>query len=279
MNDTATISPPEHRIQTSWRDAVLLHFRRRRWRGFYPLFRFLRPQGEIFLRTLYGATFQLRPEEYIDGAVLDEGFYESEILAALQPWLQPGQVFWDIGANIGLNCISAAVLAPGLVVHAFEPSPATVARLRTNIALNAVPVSVWPFALSDTDGEAPFFMDTTFNSGRSSLLATATEANPAVIPMRLARADTLVARGELPAPNLVKLDVEGAESSVLAGFGALLGATSLRAVVFETDSALLDDPQKCPAARQLLAAGFKLRALTRRENTGHPLGKFLAYRS
>jgi len=80
-------------------------------------------------RSLHGLIFELQPHEYIDAIVLREGYYEPEVIDALRPFLRPGAVFWDVGANIGLHTVTAACLAPGSQVVAFEPNPAVFARL------------------------------------------------------------------------------------------------------------------------------------------------------
>lgn len=287
MNATSPVpalfAPPSRSAASAayvvnWRDRLLTRYFRNHWRGFFPLLRLLRPQGEITVRSRYGAIFPLRTGEYIEGTVLGLGYYESEVFEALRRWFTPNAVFWDIGANIGLHAISAAKLFPRLEVHAFEPNPDTFARLQRHIAGNAVAVRAWSLALGEADGAGTLHVPTEENSGRSTLVANAETTDWPAAQVRIARADTLVARGELSAPTVVKLDVEGCEPSVLAGFGSLLRAETLRAVVFESAADLLAAPRDCPCARALLDAGFELRALHREENTAHLLGNFLAAR-
>jgi hypothetical protein len=99
-----------------------------------------------------------------------------------------------------------------------------------------------------------------------------------VIPAECARGDALVAAGKFPAPTVIKLDVEGGEADVLLGLGTLLTAPALRAVVFEGAGNLDDRSLDDPVAGQLLRAGFRLRSLTRREDTAHPLENYAAER-
>jgi FkbM family methyltransferase len=254
----------------------LRHFHARNWRGFFPLLRTLRSDGLVRARLRYGAVFSLSPLEYIDSLALREGFYESEVFSALQPFFAPGRVFWDIGANIGLHAVSAATVCPGLVVCAFEPNPQTLVRLRANIALNAASVTVWPGALGAIDGDAHLSL-TTHNNGMSTIVDRPAATGSAAVS--LARAETLVAQGRLPAPDIVKLDVEGYEAHVLDGFGALLQRPALRAVVFESAAESAADFARCPTASRLLAAGFTIAPLSRRETTAHLLGNFIATRA
>lgn len=254
-------------------DRLLACYFRRGWRGFHALMRACR-RRTLRQPCRYGPVFDLRPTEYIDGVVLREGYYESEVFEALRPWLKPGAVFWDIGANFGLHAVTAAA-HPGLHVCAFEPDPASARRLAAHAALNHASVQIHVGALGEHSGLAPLYVNTTGNPGMSTL------TNPAIGPaitVATERADRLIGDQSLPSPTVVKLDVEGAEASVLRGFGDHLAVSSLRAVIFETDARVDTDPRRCPATTLLLDAGFRLRLLPRQESTSHLLANFAAER-
>ncbi len=258
-------------------DRFLAGYARRRWRGFITLRRFLgRPSIEV--RTTKGSVFSLQPEDYIDRIVLEDGYYEPEVLAALEPHFSPGVVLWDIGANFGLHSVTAAVIAPGVRVHCFEPNPPMFARLEAHTRRNGTDVHCWPVALGGQDGVATLHINNCGNPGMTTLTPWAGATYDARVQVTLARAETLIARGDLPAPNLIKLDVEGNEAAVLTGFGERLRDPELRAVVFETRADLLADPVQCPAAQQLQAAGFRFRPLARVAGSTHALANFIASR-
>jgi len=89
-------SPP------SWRDRLLLHYRRRGWRGFLRLYNFLKPavaRREIRTISKYGSEFFIEHQDAVDAHVINEGFYESEVLEAVRPSLGTDAVLWVIGAN------------------------------------------------------------------------------------------------------------------------------------------------------------------------------------
>ncbi len=258
-------------------DDLCAAYARTGWRGFLTLRRLL-GKDIIRTRTAYGAVFGLQPGDYIDGVVLREGFYESEVFEALRPGFAPGVVFWDIGANFGLQSVSAAMAEPALHVHCFEPSPAMLARLQAHAELNGARLRCWPVALGETDGPGTLHINASGNPGMTTLVPQVGARFDTTQPVIIARAETLIRTGVVPAPTLIKLDVEGGESAVLAGFGDLLHAPGLRAVVFETRVDLLTDPSRCPAARRLLSAGFVFTALGRREDSAHLLSNFLATR-
>jgi FkbM family methyltransferase len=85
---------------------------------------------------------------------------------------------------------------------------------------------VVPSAVGDDDGSCDFQVDTlTSNSGTLDAVTHGKPSQshdqyglpPATIQVKVCRLDTLVASGELPAPNVIKLDVEGAEAMALQG--------------------------------------------------------------
>lgn len=255
-------------------DRFLASYFRLNARGFHRVMRW-RGKTTIRHRTPYDSLFDLAPVDYIDAIALREGYYESEVIDALRPFLAAGTVFWDIGANIGLHAVTTAFLSPQTRVIAFEPNPAVARRLLAHASLNSTPVELQPLALSDRDGEALLQLGPPGNAGMSSLV----QGRGDVLTVRTARADTLIDAGTLPPPNVIKLDIEGAESLALRGFGRHLAAPALRAVVFESDTRVADTPHHCPAASLLVASRFQLHRLERRESTGHLLANFIAVRS
>ena len=69
----------------------------------------------------------------------------------IEEYLEPGEVLYDVGANVGAYSLIAAVGVPGSRVVAFEPGPANFAALCANLELNAVVerVIAVPLALGD----------------------------------------------------------------------------------------------------------------------------------
>lgn len=262
-------------------DRLLGHFYRRRWRGFHFLHRLRqRVSGRVALRGVsrYGSRFDLSPDDYISGEVLRRGYYESEVMEALRSYLGPGAVFWDVGANLGLHAVTAKTLAPETTVVAFEPNRLLAEKIRHNASLNCISVTVLPVALGARSGEATLHLVTSGNSGMSTLHPAHGAGYDTRVKVPVHRGEDLIARGELPHPTVMKIDVEGAEADVLAGLGAWLWATTLRAVVFESEPGLVNSHPTGGLARTLHAAGFALRALHRNEPTAHGLDNYLAFR-
>ncbi len=146
------------------------------------------------------------------------GLYELRKTAEIRRRLGPGSVFVDIGSSEGdFALIAARLVGPTGRVHAFEPDPGNVETIRDNVAANRFDnVTVYPVALSDSDGEATLYRSSV--SGWHSLLAGLEHRDRAAITVPVARLD----RYDLDRIDVMKIDVEGAEVAVLDGARASL---------------------------------------------------------
>jgi FkbM family methyltransferase len=164
---------------------------------------------------------------------------EPETLAWIRGDLRDGDVFFDVGANVGLYSIFAAKLRPACLVYAFEPESHNFSSLCRNLLLNGL-TNVIPcsFPLSDREGFELFHVyDLRPGSALHSLGAPSDlrSAAPAVVRQGMVGVtlDALVGRHGLPAPALLKLDVDGIEEKILQGATALLQSGKLRSLLVE----------------------------------------------
>jgi FkbM family methyltransferase len=143
------------------------------------------------------------------------GTYETETQEVLVEHVRRGDVVFDIGANAGyFTLLASRLVGPEGRVVAFEPLPRALELLRRHVELNAVEnVQVVDAAVSSRDGEA-LFRDDSLTMGRLT--------DDGDIRVRLVALDGLCAAGELPVPDVLKIDVEGAELDVLEGARTLL---------------------------------------------------------
>jgi FkbM family methyltransferase len=162
--------------------------------------------------------------------------------AMLRQLVRPGDVVYDIGANLGLYTrYLASVLAAGEVV-AFEPASYNLAALAHNLALGGVAerVQVLAVALADRDEIAAFQIDDMQSSSGTLDRVTGGEPAEGRRLLRLAprteqvvvrRLDTVMEEEGLEPPQVVKVDVEGAEAMVLRGAAGLLREESPRLLI------------------------------------------------
>ena len=156
--------------------------------------------------------------------------------AAKEPWtvawiersLRPADVFWDIGANVGgYSLIAASLGRDSARVVAVEPAPANYAALCDNVALNELEASITPLPLLLAERTGL----TTLGTGEAG--AAEHELGGEGIRALTYRLDDLVETHGLPAPTLMKIDVDGAEESVLSGAPETLARAELRSVLVE----------------------------------------------
>ncbi len=179
------------------------------------------------LRFAVGSTFEITE---IDGV-----FEENEFIARILDSLRPEDVFYDVGANIGIVSLAAAkrTAGRGVRIHAFEPEPHNLARLRQNIALNALDsICVEPFALGRGPGQAELFLADGEFGGGSHALARQQGMNGRSVKIQIDSASNCV-RGPQDSPTVMKIDVEGAEMEVLLGAEPIINTRGIRELFIE----------------------------------------------
>lgn len=156
---------------------------------------------------------------------------EAPIIEDLLSRVRPDDVFFDIGANVGVyTCFLAAVLSPERV-YAFEPHPANISGLESNLALNGLSAQVQQCALTTQNGEVELTVnDDEIGIGTHSTIAN---SNGETVSVPGRRGDTLVQKGDVRQPSVIKIDVEGAEYSVIRGLKETLSNERCRLVYCE----------------------------------------------
>jgi FkbM family methyltransferase len=148
------------------------------------------------------------------------GRWEPLITEYIRANLKPGDTFVDVGANIGYySLIAARIVASAGRVFAVEASPSIHGRLLRNIELNGLHnITAIHAAASEVSGELSIFSGPVSNLGHSTTVETLAEKEGLTLESKV-RADTLsalVGAENLRNARFVKIDVEGAEYSVLA---------------------------------------------------------------
>lgn len=145
------------------------------------------------------------------------GSYEREKQLVFSSMLRPGQVVFDIGANVGFySLLAARKVGPTGLVVAIEPLPENLAYLRQHISLNRCHIiQVEALAISDSPGVAVFATSQNRFMGH---LADQQEG----LKVQVSSLDELVSSGRLPAPDVIKVDVEGEEFKLLQGAASVV---------------------------------------------------------
>lgn len=166
-----------------------------------------------------GLWLELNPrtgQDYLRGRV------ECATQAAVAQRLRPGDVFYDLGANIGLfTLLAARCVGPAGKVFSFEPDPAVASRLRRNIARNGFSnVAVVEAGVWSSSGNFEFVPATPDSPDRG--VGTFMHAGNASggAPVPCVSLDDFIRTA--PLPDAIKCDVEGAELEVLRGAENLL---------------------------------------------------------
>ena len=180
----------------------------------------------------------------------------------IRQYVRPGEVFLDIGANIGLYSLVAAhaVGATGKV-YAVEPHSVNVISLMQNISLNGLSdrVRVLASALHDSTGVFDFNYYSLEPGSAMSQLGGRIDGyeqpfEPVMSELKLAvSVDDLIERYGVSAPHHIKIDVDGNERQVIAGMQRLLtGASRPRSVQVE-----INERQRDGLFAALAAASYK----------------------
>jgi FkbM family methyltransferase len=151
------------------------------------------------------------------------GTHDLEVQFVFGRLLRPGMTVFDVGANVGFTAVLAArQVSPGGRVVCFEPLPANAEQILHNAQLNALSgIEVRVEAVGAQDGEAEFTLSHSPTWGRLAGAGATPEAR-GVTRVSVRSLDSIRASEGLALPELIKMDVEGAEADVLAGAARLL---------------------------------------------------------
>jgi FkbM family methyltransferase len=189
---------------------------------------------------------------------------EPETVAWIERFVRPGDIVFDIGANVGAYSLVVDRATGGAcTVYAFEPSFSTFAQLSRNVALNGSSGRVLPVlvALSDVNGLVTFnYSSLDPGTARHALGESVDDQGrpftPALTqPVLSYRMDDFVAQFSGKPPNHIKLDVDGIELKVLNGGPRTLADPALRTVLVEVE---LNRPELDAIERLLTEHGFTL---------------------
>jgi FkbM family methyltransferase len=148
------------------------------------------------------------------------GRYEPALAMRMSEVIKPRMICYDCGANTGyFTLLMARLVGESGHVFAFEPVPANAANARKNMEINRLHnVTVIEMALANQNGRARFSTSSNFSMGHLG--------GGGDLEVDTARIDSL----GLPAPDVMKIDVEGAEALLIDGAESAIRAS--RPIIF-----------------------------------------------
>ncbi|MGA8365704.1 MAG: FkbM family methyltransferase [Candidatus Acidiferrales bacterium] len=195
---------------------------REKRRSFY--FRWLRifPNMPVPVRLPFGAWWLVRNDSI--GATLLNDEFENAERAFVGNFLRPGMTELDIGAHHGYySLLFSKKAGPEGKVVAFEPSPRERGRLALHLRINRCKnVAVETCALGEAEGTEQLYLADPSESGCNSLRKPAVSSRTELVSVRTKCLDRVLQERGIERVDFIKLDVEGAELSVLKGATELL---------------------------------------------------------
>ena len=193
------------------------------------LYWYLRFRGDFTVAIDELHSFRLKSDgSSIENSIFWAGITGEWEAASVNLWIKlakNAQVVFDVGANTGIYALIVKAFNPKAKVFAFEPINRIFDKLKYNSQLNNYDIVCLKQAVSNKDGNAPFYDIPEENSYSSSLSADFAgnkgyEVNSIVI--ETIRLDTLIKQKNLEKVDLIKIDVETYEPEVLEGLGEYL---------------------------------------------------------
>lgn len=136
-------------------------------------------------------------------------------------WLTPTSTFYDVGGNAGyFSFIASTVITEGRILS-FEPMAANIAIFKEHVRRNsgragAGRITLIPCAVADREKTVQFTNDPVLTGSNTYVESQFLKPTSGKIDVKCVSIDGLVAQGS-PPPDVIKIDVEGAEFDVLRG--------------------------------------------------------------
>ena len=190
--------------------------------------------GETLVRTEVGFLLCAASDHKLLSCLIESGELERGTRVLIQEYLRPGDVYVDVGANVGMHTLAAARAMKGQgKIIAFEPFEPTMRMLEKSIWMNdfSSMTEIHQAAVSNITGHQQLFIGAT--SGHNSLFALEHSPNNAQGPVEvpLVRLDGVITSGQRI--DMIKIDAEGAELEVVEGGRTLIADNPDIALIVE----------------------------------------------
>jgi FkbM family methyltransferase len=206
------------------------------FRGKVRLVGRLIPAHGMARAVVHASEFELKLDNYIDRMIF-LGCYEPLNTRRFKRILGPGMTAVDVGANIGYYSLLAANLVgkSGKVISV-EPFPENYRRLTEHVTRNGLAGIVFPqqYALGDSPGTGTLVMSTL--PGQASNGTLMESEGGVSTPVETRNLDSCIESWGVGYIDLLKIDVEGFESKVLAGARKTLAEKRVKNILLEFDN-------------------------------------------
>ena len=184
-------------------------------------------------RRINGVIFEYELTNYHGTAPMYYGSYALLVIEAMKRFLKPGDVFLDVGANIGyLSAMAAGLVGKSGQVHCFEPVPAYFYRLQRLAELNPE-YSIFSNARAAGDETGTCKIYVTREPGQNTMVPhfKSNEEITFSLEVPVVRLDSYIERHKLSSVKMIKIDAEGYEFPILKGLRRQFEQNSFRPAI------------------------------------------------
>jgi FkbM family methyltransferase len=174
-------------------------------------------------KTRVGTRLHVTTRDFVQRYIYIYGIWEPNLTHWLSRRLSPGDVFIDVGANVGyFTLLAARLVGPSGRVVAVEASPELFAELAANLSLNSCTnVRALNVAASDSSGRMALYRRSLGQLGETTTVRLNEDERPD-FEVEAQPLSDLLSEGEILQARAIKIDVEGAEYAVIQGLVGLL---------------------------------------------------------
>lgn len=205
-------------------------------------------------------------------SIILNGFYELELTKAIRKLAKTGGLLVDVGANYGyFSCLWAGENKNNRAI-AFEASPLNVSPLQNNISKNGFSgrINVEPVALGKEIGNAKF--DTSNVEGQTGWGSLVLEDSDGAIDVAINTLDNYADEYAIKEIDVLKIDVEGADTWVLKGASKLIREKRIKNIFYEANPVKMEEIEIDPdeAEAFLINNGYVVKELSNGEYYAYP---------
>jgi len=186
-----------------------------------------KPKGPTLVHTIYGFDIICMDpvnDKGVEKPLYLTGTYEAGTLSVMGKCLREGDIFIDVGANIGLMSIfSSRAIGNKGKVYSFEPVLETFTILKKNIEINKIKnIDAFNIGVSDSKGKSFIYTNPYSGKGSSSFIKPPDQSESKEYEIIIETLDEFLIGHHLTNIRMLKIDVEGWELHVLRGARSLL---------------------------------------------------------